>query len=209
MRKSIIVGPVVSLLLVSSAPAIAQDEVEPGYQRVEVPEAALAVALPADWAVDIELDEREDFYLSERFPEAAPVTFWKVLYASGSGRPWCDVTWYPAHPMPLQEQALLFEQLMTPSSDVERTIEVEPVELPAGAAYRFVIYNQPTADYQTVYLLDASPSRYALECVADERVEGDWLEIARTLEPSATDRAEPPEPSFEPSPALAEPVQDQ
>ena len=40
----------------------------PGYQRVEVPEAALAVALPADWAVDIELDEREDFYLSSDSP---------------------------------------------------------------------------------------------------------------------------------------------
>jgi hypothetical protein len=200
MRRSIMVSSVVSLLLAGSrVPAMAQDGADPGYQRVEVPEAAVALALPADWAVDIELDEREDFYLSELFPEAAPVTYWNVLYASGSGRPWCDVTWYPAHPMTLEEHALLFEQLMTPSTNVERTIEVVPAELPAGAAYRFVIYNQPTDDYQTVYLIGSGPSRYALWCVADERVEGDWLAIAQTLEPSTADPIESPEPSPRPS----------
>jgi hypothetical protein len=152
------------------------------YERVEVPEAGIAMAFPPDWNVDVEMREREDFWLSERFPEAAPVLFWNVLYASPGGRPWCDVTWYPAHPTSLAEHAIDWEALMTPDGDVERSIEVQPIEVGAGSGYRFVVWNEPTDDYRTVYLLESGTAHYLVECVSDTRREDDWLTVAESIE---------------------------
>ena len=150
---------------------------------MEVPAAGVAVAFPADWAVDVEMREGQDWGLAERYADAAPLRFWSVLYGSPGGRPWCDLTWYPEHPMTLAEHAVEYELLMTPTlSDVERTIEVTPVELPAGEAFRFVIYNEPTGDYGTVYLLESEAGRYFLQCVSDERAADDWRSIASSLE---------------------------
>ena len=173
--------------IVASPPAAAEEESPSGEPaaavRVEVPEAAVALSFPADWDIDVEMRQGEDWGLSERYVDAAPLRFWNVLYASPGGRPWCDVSWYPEHPMTLAEHAVEYELLMTPTlSEVERTIEVLPTELPAGEAFRFVIYNGPTDDFGTVYLLESRAGRYFLQCVSDERADDDWLSIASTLE---------------------------
>ncbi len=182
MRRAIVAGLVVGLIVGANVPAVAQDEAEVELQRVEVLEAGVAMSFPAGWNVDIEMREREDWGLSERYEDAAPLAFWRVLYASADGRPWCDLTWYPHHPMTLTEHAAEYQALMTPSlSDVERSIEMTPATLPAGEAVRFVIHNGPIDDYTTVYLLDPEVGRYFLECVSHERVEDDWLSIAETL----------------------------
>ncbi len=175
-----------SLLVLTGLPTTAQDETPaasgPVGIRIEVPVAGVAVSFPADWIVDIEMREREDWGLSERFDDAAPLFFWNVLYASSDGRPWCDLIWYPQHPMTLAEHAAEYEALMTPTSaDVERSIEVVPVSLPAGEAFRFVIVNEPTDDYDTTYLLGSDGGRYFLQCMSDQRVEDDWLSVAASI----------------------------
>lgn len=169
----------VAALLAAGVPGVtAQD----GSQRVEVAEAGVALALPAAWDVDIEMREREDWGLSDRFEDAAPLPFWNVLYASDGGRPWCDLAWYPLHPMTLEEHAIEYELLMTPTlADVARAIEVESLVLPAGAAYRLVVYNEPTDDWTTTYLLADGVSRYLLRCVGDERHAADWLPLAESI----------------------------
>jgi hypothetical protein len=183
MRGRVAVAVAAGMLIVSAIPAMAQEQAEVEPQRVEVPEAGMAISFPADWGVDIEMREREDWGLIEDDDEA-PLVFWNVVYASAGGRPWCDVTWYPTHPISLEEHALLYEALMTPShSDVERSIEVVPMTLPAGEAYRFVVYNEPTDDWTTTYLLDTDAGRYLLQCAGDERAEDDWVNFAEGLEP--------------------------
>jgi hypothetical protein len=189
MKRTIVTLAVVAgVAIVASLPAAAEEgspsgEPAAAAARTEVPEAAVALAFPADWAVDIEMRPGEDWGLSERYDDAAPLRFWNVLYASPGGRPWCDVTWYPEHPMTLAEQAIEYELLMTPTlSEVERTIEVTPTQLPAGEAFRFVIYNGPTDDFGTVYLLESEVGRYFLQCVSDERADDDWLSIASSIE---------------------------
>jgi len=179
--------------------AVAQEEAldeDAVGQRVEVSEAGVAITFPADWSVDIEMRQREDFGLIDD-PDGEPVVFWQVLYASAGGRPWCDVTWYPEHPMALADHALLFEELMTPGSDVERTIEVSGVALPVGEAYRFDIHNGPSDDFSTTYLVGSSSSRYILECMADTRDEDDWLQVAETMELAETISTEQPASSLE------------
>jgi hypothetical protein len=185
---------VITSLLVGSLGGVlmAQDEA-PLEQAVEVPEAGLAMSLPADWGVDIEMRQRQDFGLVDD-PDAPPVVFWNVLYASAGGRPWCDVTWYPEHPLPMPDHAQLVGELMTPDITTERTVEMSSVELPTGEAYRFDIHNTPTATYSTIYLLGSGSSRYVLECAADTRDESDWLGVAQSVALAEVVAAEDPQP---------------
>lgn len=205
MRVSVLVPAMVSLLAWSFAGGVAAEdataETEPAGQLAEIPEAGLVMSFPSEWAVDIEMREREDFWLSELYPEAAPVVFWDVVYASLSGSPWCDITWYPDHPMSLAEYAEAYESLMTPDRTETRTIEVTPVEIAPGDAYRFDIYNQPSESYATVYLFQSGSSQYLLQCVGDTRDERDWLQFADAIELTsgvAGDGPEPPPESPQP-----------
>ena len=184
MRRATMPLLVVGLLAGGSAPGLAQDEeAAMAVQRVEVPEAGVALSLPAEWDAYVELREREDWGLYDEGFAEEPVIFWDVIYASHGGRPWCDLVWYPSHPLTKAEHAERYVALMTPSStDVERAIDVEQVSLPAGEAHRFDIYNEPTATYTTVYLLGMGDSRYLLQCAGDERSEDEWLSVARSLE---------------------------
>lgn len=189
MRRSVVAGLVVGLVMAASMPLAAQQD-EVASQRLEIPEAGMAIDFPADWSIDVEMLEREDWGLSERFEDAAPLVFWSVLYASLSGWPWCDVSWYPEHPMSLAEHATEYELLMTPtSSEVERPIEVTPVTLPAAEAYRFVIYNEASDDYTTTYLLESDAAHYFLQCVDSERAADDWLVLAESIELLGTEPA--------------------
>ena len=180
-----------------SVPALAQDQASGSeasggeVQRVEVPEAGVAVSFPGEWDAYVEMREREDFGLYDEGLAEAPVPSWEVIYASAGGRPWCDLEWYPDFPLTMAEHAQRFEALMTPTSaDVIRPVETDSVSLPAGEAYRFDIYNEPTNDYTTVYLLGNDGSRYLLQCVGDVRPDDDWLAVASSLElldPTAQD----------------------
>lgn len=183
MRRMLVAGMAAGRLITGSGgTAVAQGDAGTSLQPIEVPEAGIGLAFPATWAVDIQMRQREDYWLSELYPDAAPVIFWNVLYASEGGDPWCDLNWYPDHPMSLAEYAQTYETLITPDSGVERTIEVRPVQLAVGDAYRFDIYNQPTDQYSTVYLFRPDPSLYLLQCVGSSPDEAAWLKVAETIE---------------------------
>jgi len=184
MRRVITTVLAAGLVVGVGMPGTAQeDDAADGFQRVEVAEAGVAVAVPAGWAADVEMREREDWGLYDEGLAQEPVAYWNVIYASDGGGAWCDLVWYPAHPLSLTEHADRYVALMTPThADVERSIEVAPVSLAAGEAYRFVVFNEPTDDYTTTYLLGAADTRYLLQCVDDERHPDDWLPLARSLE---------------------------
>lgn len=186
MRSRTMAVLTAALTAALTIPALALDEGVSGALRTDVPEAGVALSLPAGWGVDIEMRERQDWGLFDEGLAEDAVPFWSVIYASDGGRPWCDLTWYPQHPLPLAEHALRYEALLTPSTGVERPIEIAAVELPSGPALRFVVSNEPTDDFTIVYLVgageDAGTARYLLRCVDDERAVDDWLHVAESLE---------------------------
>ena len=81
-------------------------------------------------------------------------------------------------------------------ADIERPIELSAVTLPSGDAQRLVVYNEPTDDWTTTYLLDLAEGRYLLQCASDERASDDWLSLAESLEALAVTT---PQPSSEPA----------
>ena len=183
------------LLAWPAAVVTAQDDdgLDGGSQRLEVPEAGVALSLPTAWNVDIEMRERLDFGLYDEGLADDAVAYWSVIYASDGGRPWCDLTWYPAHPLTLPEHAQRYEALMTPAvAEVQRPIEVDEVTLPAGESHRLVIYNEPTDDHTTVYVLAAGEEHYILQCVDDARAADDWISVAESLEVLEPSAEEPP-----------------
>ena len=186
MRLVRVVVAIAGLSMGSTTMAVAQDAVsddgmEP--QVIGVPDAGVEIALPAAWNADIEMRQKEDWGLYDEGLADEPVPFWKVIYASDGSGTWCDLTWYPSHPLALDAHAERYVALMTPThSDVERPIEVTGAELPAGEAYRFDIYNEPSAAYTTVYLLASGDAHYQLRCVGDEPAEDGWLSVAESLE---------------------------
>jgi len=193
MRRGYMSLLLTGLLVGQAAVVVAQDDATDGgeTQRISVPEAGVALSVPADWSADIEMRQKEDWGLYDEGFADEPVPFWKVIYASDGGGTWCDLTWYPSHPLALDAHAERYEALMTPRhSEVERPIEVTGVELPAGEAYRFDIYNEPSAAYTTVYLLASGDAHYQLQCVGDEPAEDDWLPLAESLELTADETRE-------------------
>ncbi len=185
MRRGCMSLLLTGLLVGQVAVVVAQDDATEGgeTQRIPVPEAGVALSVPAAWSADIEMRQKEDWGLYDEGFAEEPVPFWKVIYASDGSGSWCDLTWYPSYPLALDAHAERYEALMTPShSDVERPIEVTEVELPAGEAYRFDIHNEPSAAYTTVYLLASGDDHYQLQCVADEPADDGWLALAESLE---------------------------
>jgi hypothetical protein len=173
------------LLIVQAGVVVAQTDATDGsdVQRIDLPEVGVALSLPADWNTDIEMRQQEDWGLYDEGLAAEPVPFWKLVYASDGSGTWCDLTWYPSYPLALDAHAERYEALMTPGhSDAERPIEVTSVELSGGEAYRFDIYNEPSATYTTVYLLGSGDAHYLLQCVGDEPAEDGWLPLAESLE---------------------------
>jgi hypothetical protein len=188
MRRGCTCLVLTGLFIGQAAVVVAQDDATDGngVQRIDVPEAGVALSLPADWTTDIEMRQKEDWGLYDEGLAEEPVPFWKVVYASDGSGTWCDLTWYPSYPLALDAHAERYEALMTPShSDVERPIEVTSVELSGSGAYRFDIYNEPSAAYTTVYLLASGDARYQLQCVADEPAEDSWLPVAESLASTA------------------------
>jgi hypothetical protein len=189
LRRSMTAGLIAGLLATGAGAAVlAQDEPMGAdlayYEQVEVPEAGITLAFPPDWNVDIEMDQRQDFELTDEINEGEPVYFWNVLYASAGGRPWCDLVWWPDHPLPLDGQSLVYEWRMSPDPDsgVERTVETTPIELGTGEAYRFDIYNEPTGDYTTAHMFESGSDRYLLSCVGDTFEAVDALEVSQTID---------------------------
>ena len=186
MRRVGVVMAVAGLLMGPATLASAQDAANGDgseLRYLDVPEAGVAISLPAAWDAYVEMREKEDWGLYDEGFADEPVPFWNVIYASDGSGTWCDLTWYPEHPLALDAHAQRYEALMTPThSDVERPIEVTSVELPAGQAYRFDIFNEPSVAYTTVYLLARGDAHYLLQCVADEPADGGWLAVAESLE---------------------------
>ena len=89
MRTRTIVVAAATLMLMSGS-VLADDEAAGAPERVEIPEAGVGVSLPADWSVDIEMREREDWGLVVE-DEDEPLAFWNVFYACSGARPWCDL----------------------------------------------------------------------------------------------------------------------
>ena len=181
MRRSVMVILVMSLLALSFGTATAQDpEASPGPepQRVEVPEAGIALSFPADWSVVVQM-VRDEAELPAELNASESVDLWLVLQAGLADGGGCELAMYGEHPMALDAHAEWIK-LNYEAPDTTASATTTPVELPIGEAVRFDITE--TEGAWTAYLFEAQGTRYQLRCGDGVRHEDDWLTVAGTIE---------------------------
>ncbi len=176
------------LITTAGMPVAAQDEDlrmgdDPAYlERVEVPEAGVAVSYPAGWEASVEME------YGQRQPGDPYSGYWSVVRgfddASDSS---CSLDWelYPGSSM--LELAEYGEELRESGELDEESFDlplfdVSTVELPAGTAVRTLADDPLSGDRFATYELDHGGTRYSLTCFAENPPPDEWLDIAETLE---------------------------
>jgi len=207
MRRAFTSGLVACLpMLPTVTVAMAQDEDlrmgdDPAYfERVEVPEAGIAVSLPPDWDVNIEMA------YDEMDPGDPATGYWNVLFASAEGGAWCEVTWYLAAEGLLPGLAALTADNFAEELGGDATAQATPVELAIGEAYRVDVQDPAEPSYTSIYMVDGEAGRYNMNCMAHARDARDWMDIAETLEwlpdEGDTEPVVEPDPDVDPEPVL-------
>jgi len=175
------VGLLAGLLVLVLGSGVVAQEASPspgtGVQRVEVPEAGVALTVPDDWDVDTPMQE---MFLGVV----------QVLVATRPGSGGCWIGLAPNfNAMGLRDFADVVMLVFKLNSNYEVAEEMADVSLPAGAALRaYMVQHFPEGDlHQAPYIL-AAPKDFAfLNCIGYARPDDDWLSIAETFEFLPTD----------------------
>jgi hypothetical protein len=177
MQRAIIAPLGASVLVATLFGGVSADT-----QRIDVPEAGVAISFPADWDVEVELE------YDENVPGDPETGYWRVLYAYSGDEGWCELT-RNLHPVgELDGLATVVADNLVEAYGGPTTSQTSAVELAAGDAWLVDVRGPESAGFVAAYLVDAppdhldQPSRFTLLCQSDVRVPGDWLDVADSLE---------------------------
>jgi hypothetical protein len=186
MRRLIIAWVLASLLGVGTGPALAQSpspRIAEGGQRIEVPEAGYALALPEGWTLEIqEVVEGTD---SPDGTTEETRSIWSYAFAP-DGTASCLLLEDRLEGPVDDSTAALDETAAYHRSRYEPVlVEMSSVALPMGRAIRFVV------DYAgaggegvgAIYLLSDGDALIVMSCVAADPPDDDWWHsIAESFE---------------------------
>jgi len=165
--------------LPGSRHATAQGVRQEDLERVEVPEAGIAVSFPSDFVIEVDPWSYE-MTLPPDGTRATPVT--AILSASGPDGPDCALEMFEENPLSLAEYVAWVEQINREDPEFEGTIGHGAVSLPLGDGLRIDGDHQSGGLWTTIYLVDHGGTRYQLYCLDDARADDDYLSIAETIE---------------------------
>ena len=169
------------LVLALGSGAVAQEsspDLLMGGQRVEVPEAGVALTVPASWEVRMPM-------------EPGPGATLQVLGAYEVGSGYCVLTLQQLDDPTLLDDATAFRAFVDTSMwlfradpDMEVSDAMTEVTLGAGPALRVDMVER-IADgdlHNSVYAVDTPDGLALLDCGGFARPDDDWLSIAETFE---------------------------
>ncbi len=157
-------------------------------QRVGLPEAGIALSLPAGWAV-VPQKEALSTWFPPPYDDLGEVTLWRLLQSSDDADAWCNVYAYEQMPMSLGEHAAWFELMVSSNADYPATVSTEPVSLASGDAVRLV-ETYEAGEVHVIHLFDVDGTRTYLVCGAATLPPDAWMSVAQTIEPLAGDAAD-------------------
>ena len=128
---------------------------------VEIPEAGVALTIPAFWTYRLDM-EPADYTLPSDVDEGAPVRRTSILTAFPMGEGMCFVESYEDMPMSAERHASEHGWAAR-SSLSEELPETTRVRLPAGEAYR-VVY-ESLFGASLAYVFDVDGTRYVVDCL--------------------------------------------
>ena len=201
MMRRVVYGVILAGALAWSGGGVAtaQDETDAAdpatFERVEVPEAGIAISFPSHWSIKMKM-ERELSDLPPEVPAGGPARLWDVLIAtSGWDFTSCFVMWFEDMPMSLEEHAGAIAERTDDDSDW--ATEVAHIRLAAGDAIQVDQRVSDEAVFVNGYLLESGSDHYYLQCVDMAPFEDSYRFIAESIELMGA------EPSDEPGPDVA------
>jgi len=189
MRRLIVLVLAVALASMSAATVAAQEpeaDPETSAERVEAPEAGIAMTFPGEWSVVVQM-VRHEAELPAELSESAPVDFWIVMEAGAPDGSGCELVMYGE-----------WIRRNYDADESTSSVSSTSIGLPVGDAVRLDIATEDEA-FVTIHLFESQGARYQLRCGASDRRDDDWLSIAETLEAIALeplDLTEPEEASL-------------
>jgi hypothetical protein len=172
LTTALVVG---TLLGIGSSQAVTAQSPSPGPlevdQRIEVPQAGIGVAFPADWTVDI-----RTVPLSDRSELPGPEVEASILVNAYLPYEFegCRVSLWGSLGMTPGE----FAQWNSPSD-----LEVKRIILPVGEVFRVsLIKDDPVEPDIELFILSVEEDTLMLTCLGDDPPLDRWLSIAETLE---------------------------
>lgn len=193
MRVRVVMCLLACLLAVGSAvPAAAQGDASDASsadERYAVQGTDIAIAFPPDWAVEVEMTERE-FEVPGEDGSTSAVPMWTVLDAYAPGASACRVYMFDDILLKMMsyEHANLYARRLGAVEGA--TVDVRGVELPVGAAARVDFHDPAEGSYATYYLFDVGLDRYELVCSDEEPSDDHWRHIADTIESTRDEAAQ-------------------
>jgi hypothetical protein len=190
-----------ALLALSVAPALAADAEEASagpiaeemaLERLEAPEAGLAMSFPAGWRVSQPEGIRESPITTA---EGGPIYATTAVLANGGGA-WCDVDIYLDMTATLDEHAYAYASYLRQINGADAPMVVVETELPAGSAFRIEVFDPAEGRLRSMHLVDGPVTddgtfdRYLLTCAAPGDSEPFWEAIAASVELSVPTAAE-------------------
>jgi hypothetical protein len=168
-----------ALTLATTTVAATDDDAPP--QRVELPEIGLAASFPPDWRVRTPMSPRESWF-DVSADDETPVFAWAGIFATGGDGRWCGIDRFEDFPWTIDEHAAFLERWHVSASLYGRSGGHEPIELPAGPAWRIEVRDELKERSSTLYLLEHADDHVLLTCADALGSEEDWLDIARSIE---------------------------
>ena len=167
--------------LVLSPSTVAATDREPASQRVELPEIGLAASFPAEWRVRTPKNTREA-RVDVSSVDETPVFAWTGIFATAGDGRWSGIDRFEDFPWTFDEHAAFLESWHVSASLYGRSGGYEPVELPAGQAWRIEVHDELKERSSTLYLLEHADDHVLLTCADRLGSEEDWLQIAESIE---------------------------
>jgi hypothetical protein len=198
MRRAVIVLMTMGLLAAGVAQAVTAQSAGPTQseqptqsagptgavgvtQRVEVPEAGIAMSFPADWTIRIPMSGRVSDVPAN--PDATePACETTLIWALGDDGRWCDVDMYEGTGLTLEEHAAWLQAKLQAVFKVDRFLATTSVELPFGTAIRIDMDDAVRDRTWRMYLFERGAEHYLLSCADQLHSEDDWMSVAETIE---------------------------
>ena len=198
MRRMIASGLAAGLVLaVAAGPGTAQEREPqvlfnvPTYEleRVEVPEAGVAMLLPVDWPLEVRMEEL-GYGLPPEHEDAETPTVWDAFRVESDIGDWCDLKIHVDNPMPLDEHALWDEQSYAANASDGVSVERSTIVVGDGIADQIDFTSATGPEHMRVFLFESAGTRYELTCFSSYDENLAWYEMAHSVEPLGAEPAD-------------------
>ncbi len=150
-------------------------------QRVELAGIGISASFPAGWKVMTPMVRRASWF-DRGIDDTTPVYAWAAVFATAGDGRWCDIDRFEDFPWSFAEHAAFLERWNVSGNLYGVSGGYEPVELPAGSAYRIDVDDELQGRSSVRYLFEYGSDRILLTCSDVLGSSEDWTSIAESIE---------------------------